>query len=132
MPVRSLTAAGPPKRICCMVSRWFKARGSSFQYGGNLDAGAKVRPKPAFFSGAHYVNLTCPCSIPLMADMHELDNDRARAASSEDDILGKLDYWRSVLHERGLHTEAMVMGCAASTIKILRGQVREKLPKRRA
>jgi hypothetical protein len=66
-----------------------------------------------------------------MADVHELDNERARAASSEVDILAKLDYWRSALHERGLHTEAMVMGCAASTIKILRGQVGEKVPKRR-
>jgi len=70
--------------------------------------------------------------LPVMADMHEFDNDRARAANSEEDILGKLDFWRSALHERGLHTEAMVMGCAASTIKILRGQVRERMPKRRA
>ena len=67
-----------------------------------------------------------------MANVHELDNDRARAANSEVDILGKLDYWRVALHERGLHTEAMVMACAASTIKILRGQVSEKMPKRRA
>jgi hypothetical protein len=67
-----------------------------------------------------------------MADVHELNNDRACAANSEIDILGKLDYWRIALHERGLHTEAMVMGCAASTIKILRGQVSEKMPKRRA
>jgi hypothetical protein len=37
-----------------------------------------------------------------------------------------------VLHERGLHAEAMVMGRAASEIRILRGQVSEKLPKRRA
>jgi hypothetical protein len=64
--------------------------------------------------------------------VHKLNNDRARAADSEVDILGKLDYWRSALHERGLHAEAMVMGCAASTIKILRAQVGEKLPKRRA
>ena len=41
-------------------------------------------------------------------------------------------HYRSALHERGLHTEAMVMGCAASTIKILRGQISEKMPKRRA
>ena len=67
-----------------------------------------------------------------MADVHEFNNNRARAAHSEDDILDKLDYWRAALHERGLHTEAMVMGCAASTIKILRGQVGEKTPKRRA
>ena len=67
-----------------------------------------------------------------MADVHKLNNDRARAANSEADIVGKLDYWRAALHERGLHTEAMVMGCAASTIKILRGQVSEKTPKRRA
>jgi hypothetical protein len=67
-----------------------------------------------------------------MADVHELNNARARAANSEADILGKLECWRAVLHERGLHTEAMVMGCAASTIKILRGQVSEKTPKRRA
>jgi hypothetical protein len=66
-----------------------------------------------------------------MADMHELNNERARAASSEADILVRLDYWRAALHQRGLHTEAMVMGCAASTIKILRGQVNEKIPKRR-
>jgi hypothetical protein len=66
-----------------------------------------------------------------MADVHELNNERARAASSEVDILGKLDYWRTALHERGLHAEAMVMGCAASTIKILRGQVSEGTPKRR-
>jgi hypothetical protein len=67
-----------------------------------------------------------------MANVHELNNARARAENSEADILGKLEYWRAVLHERGLHTEAMVMGCAASTIKILRGQVSEKTPKRRA
>jgi hypothetical protein len=65
-----------------------------------------------------------------MAEFHKFDNERARAANSEADILGKLDYWRAALHERGLHTEAMVMGCAASTIRILRGQVREKIPKR--
>ena len=53
-------------------------------------------------------------------------------ANSEVDILCKLEYWRAVLHERGLHTEAMVMACAASTIKILRAQVSEKTPKRRA
>jgi hypothetical protein len=67
-----------------------------------------------------------------MAEAHKFNNDRARAANSEADILDKLDYWRAALHERGLHTEAMVMGCAASTIKILRGQVSEKTPKRRA
>jgi hypothetical protein len=67
-----------------------------------------------------------------MADVHEFNNDRARAAKSEADILSKLEHWRVVLHERGLHTEAMVMGRAASTIKILRSQVSEKLPKRRA
>jgi hypothetical protein len=67
-----------------------------------------------------------------MADVRKLNNNRARAADSEADILGKLEFWRVALHERGLHTEAMVMGCAASTIKILRGQVSEKAPKRRA
>ena len=67
-----------------------------------------------------------------MADMHSLDNDRTRAADSDVDILGKLDYWRALLHERGLHTEAMVMGRAASEIRILRGQVQEKTSKRRA
>ena len=67
-----------------------------------------------------------------MADVRKFNNDRARAADSEVDILGKLDYWRAALHERGLHTEAMVMGCAASTIKILRGQVRENILKRGA
>jgi hypothetical protein len=67
-----------------------------------------------------------------MADMHSLNNDRTRAADSDVDILGKLDYWRGLLHERGLHTEAMVMGCAASEIRILRGQVSERTSKRRA
>jgi hypothetical protein len=67
-----------------------------------------------------------------MADVHQLNNDRARAANSEVDILGKLDYWRAALHERGLHAEAMVMGRAASTIKILRGQVSRKIPNSRA
>jgi hypothetical protein len=67
-----------------------------------------------------------------MADMHKLTNDRTRAANSDVDILGKLDYWRACLHECGLHTEAMVMGRAASEIRILRGQVSEKMPKRRA
>jgi hypothetical protein len=67
-----------------------------------------------------------------MADMHSLNNDRTRAADSDVDILGKLDYWRALLHERGLHTEAMVMGRAASEIRILRGQVGEKTSKRRA
>ena len=67
-----------------------------------------------------------------MADTHALNNDRTRAADSDVDILGKLDYWRAALHERGLHTEAMVMGRAASEIRILREQVSEKLTKRRA
>ena len=67
-----------------------------------------------------------------MADTHALNNDRTRAADSDVDILGKLDYWRALLHERGLHTEAMVMGRAASEIRILRGQVGEKTSKRRA
>ena len=67
-----------------------------------------------------------------MADVHKFNNDRARAANSEVDILGKLDYWRAALHERGLHTEALVMGCAASTIRILQGQVGEKRSGRRA
>ena len=67
-----------------------------------------------------------------MADMHKLNNDRTRAANSDVDILGKLDYWRACLHECGLHTEAMVMGRAASEIQILRGQVSEKISKRRA
>jgi hypothetical protein len=64
--------------------------------------------------------------------MHALNNDRTRAADSDVDILGKLDYWRALLHERGLHTEAMVMGRAAAEIRILREQVSEKLTKRRA
>jgi hypothetical protein len=67
-----------------------------------------------------------------MADMHSLNNDRTHAADSDVDILGKLDYWRGLLHERGLHTEAMVMGRAASEIRILRGQVSERTSKRRA
>ena len=67
-----------------------------------------------------------------MANVHKLNNVRVRAANSEVDLLGKLEYWRAALHERGLHTEAMVMACAASTIKILRGQVSQKTPKRRA
>jgi hypothetical protein len=83
------------------------------------------------FSGGYCGGLTCQGLFPGMADVHEFNNDRARAANSEIDILGKLEYWRVALHERGLHTEAM-MGRAASTIKILRGQVSEKLPKRRA
>jgi hypothetical protein len=66
-----------------------------------------------------------------MADVHEFNHERARATSSEVDILARLDYWRTALHERGLHAEAMVMGCAASTIKILRGQVGARAPKRR-
>ena len=48
------------------------------------------------FSGAHYVALTCPWSIAPMADMRTLKNDRTRAANSDVDILGKLDYWRAV------------------------------------
>ena len=67
-----------------------------------------------------------------MADMHQLNNDRTRAATRDVDILGKLDYWRAALHECGLHAEAMVMGRAASEIRILRGQVSEKMSKRRA
>ena len=67
-----------------------------------------------------------------MANMHALNNDRTRAADSDVDILGKLDYWRALLHERGLHTEAMVMVRAAAEIRILREQVSEKLTKRRA
>jgi hypothetical protein len=67
-----------------------------------------------------------------MGDMHSLNNDRTRAADSDVDVLGKLDYWRALLHERGLHAEAMVMGRAASEIKLLRGQVGEKTSKRRA
>jgi hypothetical protein len=64
--------------------------------------------------------------------MHTLNNERTRAANSDVDVLGKLDYWRAILHERGLHAEALVMGRAASEIRILRGQVSEKAPKRRA
>ena len=30
-----------------------------------------------------------------MANMHALNNDRTRAADSDVDILGKLDYWRA-------------------------------------
>ena len=67
-----------------------------------------------------------------MADMLILDNDRTRAAESDVDILGKLEYWRAELHECGLHAEAMVMDRAASEIRILRGRVREMPPKRRA
>jgi hypothetical protein len=67
-----------------------------------------------------------------MADLRSFDNDRTRAAGSDVDILGKLDYWRAVLHQCGLHTEAMVMGRAASEIRILRGQISERLTKRRA
>jgi hypothetical protein len=67
-----------------------------------------------------------------MKDVHPLNNDRTRAADSDVDILGKLDYWRATLHERGLHAEAMVMGRAASEIRILRGRVNERMPKRRA
>jgi len=67
-----------------------------------------------------------------MADLRTLSNDRTRAANSDVDILGKLDYWRTVLHESGLHTEAMVMGQSASEIRVLRGQISLKLTKRRA
>jgi hypothetical protein len=67
-----------------------------------------------------------------MADSLALDTDRTRAAHSDADIVGKLDYWRNLLHDRGLHTEAMVMGRAASEIRILRAQVDEKMRKRRA
>ena len=74
----------------------------------------------------------CRALVRAMADMHSLNNDRTRAADSDVDILGKLDYWRGLLHERGLHTEAMVMGRAASEIRILRGQVSERTSKRRA
>jgi hypothetical protein len=70
--------------------------------------------------------------IGAMAYMHVLKNDRTRAANSDVDILGKLEYWRAALHECGLHAEALVMGRAASEIRILRGQVREMAPKRRA
>jgi hypothetical protein len=91
-----------------------------------------LRARISNFSGGHYVTLTCPCSIAAMADMRTLKNDRTRAANSDVDILGKLDYWRACLHECGLHTEAMVMGRAASEIRILRGQVSEKISKRRA
>jgi hypothetical protein len=62
-----------------------------------------------------------------MANLRALNNDRSRAARSDADLLGKLDYWRAVLHERGLHTEAMIMARAASEIRILRGQVREHI-----
>jgi hypothetical protein len=48
------------------------------------------------------------------------------------DILGKLDYWRTLLHDRGLHTEALVMGRAAAEIRLLRTQVDDRLRKRRA
>ena len=67
-----------------------------------------------------------------MADSLALDTERTRAADSDVDIVGKLDYWRNLLHDRGLHTEAMVMGRAASEIRILRAQVDEKMRKRRA
>ena len=67
-----------------------------------------------------------------MADPLALDTERTRAADSDVDIVGKLDYWRNLLHDRGLHTEAMVMGRAASEIRILRAQVDEKMRKRRA
>ena len=67
-----------------------------------------------------------------MADPLALDNDRTRAALMDADILGKLDYWRTLLHDRGLHTEALVMGRAASEIRILRAQVDDRVRKRRA
>jgi hypothetical protein len=62
-----------------------------------------------------------------MANLHALRNDRTRAAESDVDILGKLDYWRALLHERGLHTEAMVMARAASEIRVLRGIVSDRM-----
>jgi hypothetical protein len=67
-----------------------------------------------------------------MSQVQSLNNERTRASDSDVDILGKLDYWRAMLHERGLHAEAMVMGRAASEIRILRGRVSERMPKRRA
>jgi hypothetical protein len=67
-----------------------------------------------------------------MADPLPLDNDRTRAAHTDADIVGKLDYWRTLLHDRGLHTEALVMGRAASEIRMLRSQVDERARKRRA
>ena len=69
-----------------------------------------------------------------MADPLALDTERTRAADSDVDIVGKLDYWRNLLHDRGLHTEAMVMGRAASEIRIrlLRTQIDERMRKRRA
>ena len=67
-----------------------------------------------------------------MADPFALDNDRTRAAQMDVDILGKLDYWRTLLHDRGLHTEALVMGRAASEIRLLRTQADERMRKRRA
>ena len=67
-----------------------------------------------------------------MADPLPLDNDRTRAALTDADIVGKLDYWRTLLHDRGLHTEALVMGRAASEIRMLRSQVDERARKRRA
>jgi hypothetical protein len=67
-----------------------------------------------------------------MADPLALNNERTHAAQMDADILGKLDYWRTLLHDRGLHTEALVMGRAASEIRILRAQVDERVRKRRA
>jgi hypothetical protein len=67
-----------------------------------------------------------------MADPLALENDRTRAAHMDVDILGKLDYWRTLLHDRGLHTEALVMGRTASEIRLLRAQVDERVRKRRA
>ena len=67
-----------------------------------------------------------------MADPLALDNERTRAANSDADVVGKLDYWRTVLHDRGLHTEALVMGRAASEIRLLRTQAYEGARKRRA
>ncbi len=67
-----------------------------------------------------------------MADPLAFDNERAHAAQMDADILGKLDYWRTLLHDRGLHTEALVMGRAASEIRILRAQVDDRVRKRRA
>jgi len=67
-----------------------------------------------------------------MANPIALDNERTHAADSDADVVGKLDYWRTALHDRGLHTEALVMGRAASEIRLLRAQAYEIGRKRRA
>jgi len=67
-----------------------------------------------------------------MANPLALDNERTRAANSDADVVGKLDYWRTALHDRGLHAEALVMGRAASEIRLLRAQAYESGRKRRA